>query len=89
LSFLRAPISRRVGAGGVAITTLALGAVVELAPRTPLTLAPPAALRAGGAEPGGPLAQGAFLPPLRAAGWANGPPAPSPRLLVLDIWAHW
>lgn len=40
-----------------------------------------------------PLGVGAALPPLRAAGWLNGPP-PAPgqagvRLLVVDVWALW
>jgi hypothetical protein len=39
------------------------------------------------------LPPGAEAPPLEATGWLNGPPpgpgGKRPRLIVLDIWAHW
>jgi hypothetical protein len=41
----------------------------------------------------GPLAVGEKVPLLEAAGWLNGPPprpgTQGPRLIVLDVWAHW
>ena len=46
-----------------------------------------------GSYPIGPLVAGDELPPLEAAGWLNGPPPvpgkPGPRLILVDLWAHW
>jgi thiol-disulfide isomerase/thioredoxin len=38
-----------------------------------------------------PMAVGTSVPPLRAAGWTNGPPPPldGGRVHVLDIWGQW
>jgi hypothetical protein len=39
------------------------------------------------------LAVGTKAPPIEAAGWLNGSPprvgAGGPRLILVDLWAHW
>lgn len=64
-------------------------------PPPPAAPVPPAD---GGPPPPGtysslPLPVGTPVPAFEADGWVNGPPpqpgTPGPRLVVLDIWAHW
>ncbi len=93
LSRLRVPPRAALAGAGLG---LAVGCVVLFGPVLwPVRRGEPSA----GPRPDGPpglaakaLAPGAAAPPLEAAGWLNGPPphpGGGPRLIVLDIWAHW
>lgn len=64
---------------------------LDQSPHAPGAVAP--AQLPPGSYPAFPLAAGTVTPAFEAAGWLNGtPPQPGgqgPRLIVLDVWAHW
>jgi hypothetical protein len=96
LARLRVPPRAALALTGAAVG-LGVGCVFLLDPAlTPVHRGGPSE----GPRPQGPpgsrakaLAPGSEAPPLKAAGWLNGPPprpaSGGPRLIVLDIWAHW